>query len=281
MTGAPGTPQTTHSTVAAHEKWAVVTGASSGIGAAIAEQLAGLGWNVVLIGRDEKTLSELATRLNEKNIQARILSADLSTMDGIERVKALATQEKLGVGILVNNAGFGIHSPFIESNSTDELRMIDLQLKATLELTRAFLPGMLERKLGYVLNVASVYAFSPVPNQAVYAACKSFMLSFSRTLALELHNTGVSVSVLCPGITLTQFRTRAGMKEKKSSFAMTADAVAAIGVSGMMRRRLIIVPGWHNKLYTTLASCLPSGMLGRFTRWFNRKRGIAHGKPNA
>jgi short-subunit dehydrogenase len=126
-----------------------------------------------------------------------------------------------------------------------------------------------------VLNVSSVYAFSPVPNQAVYAAAKAFLLSWTRTLALELHGTGVCVSVLCPGITQTRFRSRAGMKEKKSAFSMTAEAVAAIAVKGMLRGKTVIVPGWHNWLYTSLASCLPAWVLGRFTLWFNKKRGIA------
>lgn len=261
------------------QPWAVITGASSGIGAAIAAQLAAQNWNVVLIGRDTQALDELAARLREHKIETQTLSADLCTPEGVERVKALAARKTLKIGALVNNAGFGMHGPFAESDSAEVNRMVDLQLKAMLELTRAFLPGMLERKSGYILNVASVYAVSPVPNQAVYAASKAFMLSFSRTLALELHDTGVSVSVLCPGITLTNFRARAGMKDKRSAFSMTADEVAVIGVRGMLRRRLMIVPGWGNWLYATLASCLPAWVLGRFTRWFNRKRGIAaHGK---
>ena len=257
-------------------EWAIVTGASSGIGAAIAEQLAALGWNVLLAGRDLQALDAQAALIQKQSGVATLtISVDLCTPGAIERIKQLVSEKGIAIGALVNNAGFGLHSPFIESSGADEARMIDLQLKAMLELTRAFLPGMLELKSGRILNVASVYAFSPVPNQAVYAACKAFMLSFSRTLSLELHGRGVTVSVLCPGITATHFRSRAGMKEKKSAFAMSAGAVAAIGVRGMMRGKAVIVPGWHNRIYTLTASCLPSGILGRFTRWFNRRRGIA------
>jgi len=259
-------------------KWALVTGASSGIGAEIAAHLATLKWNVVLVGRDQTALDAQAQRLTALGVQAHALSVDLSGKAGIERVLSFISEKNLTIEALVNNAGFGIHANFLESDAAEEARMLDLQLAATLALTKDCLKGMLAKRAGYILNVASVYAFSPVPNQAVYAACKAFMLSFSRTLALELHGTGVGVSVLCPGITLTKFRSRAGMKDKQSAFALTPETVAEIGVRGMLRGKFIIVPGWGNKLYTTLARCLPAGILGRFTRWFNRRRGIAGAK---
>jgi short-subunit dehydrogenase len=256
------------------EKWAVVTGASSGIGAAIAERLAALKWNFVLVGRDLATLAaESETIQKQSAVSTLTVVADLSTSDGIERLKSFVAEKKLAVRVLINNAGFGVHGPFVQTSAADEVRMIDLQLKTLIELTKAFLPGMIAAKSGYILNVSSVYAFSPVPNQAVYAACKSFMLSFSRTLALELRGTGVTVSVLCPGITMTRFRASAGMKEKKSAFAMTAEAVAEIGVRGMLNGEFVIVPGWFNRLYTLM----PAWLLGLFTRWFNRRRGLAEG----
>ena len=260
----------------AENNWAVVTGASSGIGAAIAERLALLKWNVILVGRDPQTLDAQAATLQKNNpVSTLTIAADLSTQAGIDRVKQTVADKKIDVRALINNAGFGLHSPFIDSSAADEARMIDLQLKTMIELTKAFLPGMLANKSGRILNVASVYAFSPVPNQAVYAACKAFMLSFSRTLALELHGTGVTISVLCPGITLTRFRAAAGMKEKKSAFSMSAEAVARIAVNGMLRGKSTIVPGWHNTLYTLVARCVPAGVLGSFTRWFNRRRGLS------
>ncbi len=261
---------------AAENDWALVTGASSGIGAAIAERLAELKWNIVLVGRDAKTLETQSAALKKnQSVETLAIVADLSTASGIQRVKQVSAEKNIPIRALVNNAGFGLHSPFIESSANDEARMIDLQLKTMIELTKVLLPGMIAAKSGRILNVASVYAFSPVPNQAVYAACKSFMLSFSRTLALELHGTGVTISVLCPGITLTNFRASAGMQEKKSAFAMSAEAVAKIGVSGMLRGKATIVPGWHNTLYTLMARCVPAGVLGQFTRWFNRRRGLS------
>lgn len=255
--------------------WVVVTGASSGIGASIANELARRQWNVVLVGRDAGALAEQSQRLAPHRVETLTVTADLATSDGLERLKRQLAEQKIQPEALVNNAGFGLHGAFVASDTTAAAMMIDVQLKALLELTRAFLPAMLERGRGRILNVASVYAFSPVQNQAVYAACKAFMLSFSRSLALELHGTGVTVSVLCPGITHTRFRARAGMKDKQSAFAMKADAVAAIGVRGMLKGKPILVPGWHNSLYVAGARCLPSGLLGRFTRWFNRRRGIA------
>ena len=260
----------------AEEMWAVVTGASSGIGAAIAERLAALKWNIVLVGRDPQTLNAQADAIRKQSsMRAHAIVADLSAQSGIECVKKEIVEKGLAVRALVNNAGFGIHGPFVESSAADEARMIDLQLKTMIELSKAVLPNMLSAKSGRILNVASVYAFSPVPNQAVYAACKSFMLSFSRTLALELHGSGVTVSVLCPGITLTRFRASAGMQEKKSAFSMSAEAVSEIAVRGMLRGKFTIVPGWHNTLYTFMARCVPAEVLGQFTRWFNRRRGLA------
>lgn len=256
------------------DQWAIVTGASSGIGAAIAEELAARRWSVVLVGRDEEALARQAAKLAPHGVRTLTIAADLSTSEGLARVRARLAEEKLPVAALVNNAGFGLHAPFESTASADEARMIDLQLKAMLELTKTCLPGMRERKHGYVLNVASVYAYSPVPQQAVYAACKAFMLSFSRTLALELDGSGVSVTVLCPGITQTNFRARAGMKEKRSAFGLSAAEVARIAVRGMLSGKLVVVPGWGNTLYVCCARWLPAGLLGRFTRWFNRRRGL-------
>jgi short-subunit dehydrogenase len=255
-----------------NKRWAVVTGASSGIGAAIAAELAGRRWNIVLIGRDVAALDAAAHALTTRHgVETWTISADLATSAGIENVIGALNARALPVGALINNAGFGLHAGFLDTSAADETRLLDVQLKALLALTRAVLPGMLARRDGYILNVASVYAFSPVPNQAVYAACKAFMASFSKSLALELEGSGVSVSALCPGITTTAFRARAGMKEKKSAFALSAEAVARSGVAGMLRRRSVIVPGWFNRLYVSL----PTSILGSFTRWFNKRRGIA------
>ncbi|MBI3830898.1 MAG: SDR family NAD(P)-dependent oxidoreductase [Planctomycetes bacterium] len=255
--------------------WAVVTGASSGIGAAIANELGRRKWSVVLVGRDEAALAEQARAVAAHSVEALPIAADLASAAGLEILKRRLAQDGLAPEILVNNAGFGLHGPFEKSDGVAAAKMIDLQLKGMVELTRAFLPAMLERKSGRILNVASVYAFSPVQNQAVYAACKAFMLSFSRSLALELYGSGVTVSVLCPGITHTRFRSRAGMQDKPSAFALEASAVAALGVRGLLQGRLLIVPGWGNRLYVASARCLPSGVLGGFTKWFNRRRGIA------
>lgn len=255
--------------------WAVVTGASSGIGASIANELGRRKRSVVLVGRDEAALAEQARAVEAHGVQALAIAADLSTVEGLEILKSRLARDGIAPEILVNNAGFGLHGPFEQSDGAASGKMIDLQLKGMVELTRSFLPTMLERKTGRILNVASVYAFSPVQNQAVYAACKAFMLSFSRSLALELRGSGVMVSVLCPGITHTRFRSRAGMKDKPSAFALEAGAVAAIGVRGMLKGQLLIVPGWGNRLYVASARCLPSGVLGGFTKWFNRRRGIA------
>jgi short-subunit dehydrogenase len=175
--------------------------------------------------------------------------------------------------VLVNNAGFGIHGQFIDTDLQSELRLVDLQVRATLALTKLLLPG-LKREGGRILNVASVYSYASIPNQIVYAACKTFLLSFSRGLATELAGSGVTVTVLCPGVTQTQFRTRAGMREKKSFLSMTPEVVAEAGLRGLFRGRGVVVPGLVNKLYVTAAGLLPGSFFAQVARLINYFRGV-------
>ena len=177
------------------------------------------------------------------------------------------------VDILVNNAGFGVKGDFAETDLADELKMLDVQLAAMLKLTKAVLPGMIARKTGRILNIASVYSFSPVPKQSVYSACKAFILSFSSALREEVKDKGVTVTVVCPGITQTEFRIRAGIADKKNS-GMTAEAVARIAVEAMLKGKHIVVPGAQNRLFVFLARHLPLSMMARMVRYINNRRGV-------
>ncbi len=256
----------------AQEKWALITGASSGIGRALALEFAAGGFNVFLTARDRDALEGVAVQCQDKaRIQTGIFSADLSDPASTDSLIDEISNKQFDV--LVNNAGFGVKGDFAETGLAGELKMLEVQLSAMLKLTKAVLPKMIARKNGHILNVASVYSFSPVPKQSVYSACKSFIFSFSSSLRAELKNSGVTVTVLCPGITQTEFRTRAGIADKKNS-GMTAEAVARIAFAKTMRGAHIVVPGSQNKLFVFLARHLPFGLQSALIEFINDRRGI-------
>lgn len=254
------------------KKRAIITGASSGIGKALAFEFAKNGFNLLLTARSEESLREVGGICESKYaVETEIFAADLASAESTaELVKFIAGRK---IDVLVNNAGFGVKGDFAETEITDELKMIDVQLAAMLKLTKAVLSQMIANKSGKILNVASVYSFSPVPKQSVYSACKSFMLSFSSALRSEIENSGVSISVLCPGITQTEFRTRAGIADKKNS-GMTAEKVAEIAYAEMMREKFIIVPGLQNKFFAFLSKHLPESARSGLIKLINNRRGV-------
>jgi short-subunit dehydrogenase len=255
-------------------KWAVITGASSGIGKALAFEFASGGFDLFLISRNKAALAEVAAACRQKHgIEAEIIAADLSNAEGIESAVTALTSPTRQYEVLVNNAGFGIHGDFVSADIDENLQLLNLQLSAALRLTRALLPAMVSRGSGRILNVASVYSFSPVPFQSVYAACKAFLLSFSTAIQNELEGTGVTVTVFCPGITQTEFRSRAGIAQKSQSSGMTAEAAARIAFAGTMRGKHIVVPGFINRLYVTVTSLLPAQIVPILIRFINRQRG--------
>jgi len=254
------------------EKWAIITGASSGIGKALAFEFARNTFNVFLTARNEPALTEVAAELQQKfRIKTRVFSVDLADSASTDNlVKIISTQK---FDVLVNNAGFGVKGDFIETNLDDELKMLDVQLAAILKLTKAVLPKMIETKSGKILNVASVYSFAPVPMQSVYSARKAFILNFSLALQNELKGRKVQVSVVCPGVTQTEFRTRAGIAGKKDS-GMTAEKVAEISFTEMMKGKKIIIPGWQNKIFVLVTKYLPTEWLATVMRFINDRRGV-------
>ena len=153
---------------------------------------------------------------------------------------------------------------------------MNVQLTAALKLTKAVLPAMAGRRSGRILNVASVYSFAPVPYQSIYAACKAFLLSFSSSLQSELKGTGVSVTVFCPGVTQTKFRSRAGIREKRKNSGMTAAAAARIAYVETLRGRHIVVPGFINRAFVLFAKLVPAATMTSLVRFINRRRGQGH-----
>ena len=255
-----------------NEKWAIITGASSGIGRALAFEFAQHGFNVFLTARSENALNKISDECRrEFGIKTEVFSADLADPDSTGNlIKAISNRR---FDVLVNNAGFGVKGDFAETNIADELHMLDVQLASMLRLTKAVLPKMIGQKRGKILNVASVYSFAPVPKQSVYSASKAFILNFSAALQNELRAQNIQVSVLCPGITRTEFRVRAGIADKRN-LGMTAEKVAEIGFREMMRGKHMIVPGWQNRFFVFAAKYLPSKLLIFVINFINQRRGV-------
>lgn len=253
---------------------AVVTGASSGIGAALAERFAEAGMDVALVARDEARLEDVAERCRVRfGVAASVFPCDLSDA---EATACLArTLRDLPVTVLANNAGFGVHGDYVETPAAEESKLVRLQVGATLELTKALLPGMIERRRGHVVNVGSVYSFAPVPGQAVYAAAKAFLRSFTESLAAELKGTGVTVTGVYPGVTQSEFRLRAGIASKRPNAGATSDAVAQAAVRATLAGRLECVPGGlENWLFVQVMRRLPGTLAARLMARINRARGL-------
>jgi len=260
--------------MSASRKWAIVTGASSGIGRALAREFAAGDFNVLLTGRNEAELARLAEECTaEFDVRTKVVVADLSRPESvdalIEAISAFPTEYE----VLVNNAGFGIHGDFAITDIDKEVELVNVQLAAMLKLTKAVLPGMILRRKGRILNVGSVYSYAPVPLQSVYAACKAFLLSFSASLRNELAATGVTVTLFCPGITQTEFRSRANIAEKNKNSGMTAQEAAHQGFVATMREKSVAIPGLENRLFVAAAKLLPSSTFTGIVRFINRLRG--------
>jgi short-subunit dehydrogenase len=229
---------------------AVVTGASSGIGEAYARALRRRGTRLVLVARREERLQALVRELGGED-WALPLPADLALPDAAARLRERLEQRGVAVELLVNNAGLGNTAPF-ERQPLEVLRaMIDVNVRAMVELTHAVLPAMRERGRGWIVNVASNAAFQPVPFLTVYAATKAFVLSFTEGLAEELRGSGIGVQALCPGLTRTEFLevagTHRGLKVTRTPM-MTAEQVVDASLRGLDRGRLRVITGWTNRV---------------------------------
>lgn len=253
---------------------AVVTGASSGIGAALAERFAERGMDVALVARDAVRLEDVAERCRVRfGVAASVFPCDLADGEATASLGRLLSD--LPVTVLANNAGFGVHGDFVETPLAEELALARVQVDATLVLTKAVVPGMIERRRGHVCNVGSVYSFAPVPGQAVYAATKAFVRSFTESLAAELKGTGVTATGVYPGVTQSEFRVRAGIAAKRPDAGATADQVARAAVVATLGGRLECVPGgFENLLFVQLMRRLPSRLAAWLMSKINQARGL-------
>lgn len=253
-----------------HPGTALVTGASSGIGAALAPLFARDGWHLVLVARTVAPMQALAERLaREHGITATVLASDLAQAGAADRLAAELRSRDITVDALVNNAGFGLHGAYATTDAAEESRMLAVNVVALTELTKALLPGMLARGRGRVMNLGSVGSFVPGPLMAVYYATKAYVLSYSEALAEELAGTGVTVTALCPGLTRTGFQARAGLPAalaQASRVTADVDDVARVGYEAMMRGTRVAVPGLLNKLSITLPRFAPRRLVTRMVK---------------
>jgi short-subunit dehydrogenase len=245
---------------------ALITGASSGIGTELAKLCARSGFDMVLVGRNRAALEELARPWSAR---ARVLAADLA-----DPAAPNSIFDQLGstsVEILINNAGFGLRGAFAETDWAQEAELIQVNVTALAHLTKLFLPAMLRRGSGRILNIASTAAFVPGPYMAAYFASKAFVRSFSESLAGEVAGTGVTVTVLCPGATRTAFAERAGMAETRlfRGAAMSAAEVAQIGFDAMMAGKREAIAGARNRWMMFGARFAPRSVLAGITRRLN------------
>lgn len=249
------------------ERFAVITGASSGIGAEFARQLAAQGLHLALVGRSEARLASVAEEIRAAHpVAVETLAADLGSPQGVEYVAAFI-QALPQLDILINNAGYGTTGYFAESDIDRQVGMLDLHVTAPLRLCHAALPGMIARGSGAIVNVASVSAFASMPHTPVYSATKAALVKFSTGLQSELRGTGVRVQALCPGFTRTRFHSGPEFEgfrtEKLPGFFWTqADAVVRDSLRALRNGGpVVVVPGWLYRLGLPFLDTLPARML--------------------
>jgi short-subunit dehydrogenase len=251
-------------------QWALVTGASMGIGVDLAECFARDGYDLILAARSKTALNEVAGRLSTAcGVKAVVFAVDLGEPGGGTRLAEQIKAAGLGVDVLVNNAGFGKAGAFAGSESGPQLGMVDLNDRALVELTHIYWPSMLAQNRGGVLNVASIAAFVPGPLMAVYYASKAFVLSFSEALWEEARGTGVHVSCLCPGATKSKFRERAGTGATRlgqTAVVMPSMPVAEAGYAGFRNNQRVVITGKGNHRTIRLVPFLPRIMVLKMVR---------------
>jgi uncharacterized protein len=241
--------------------YALITGASSGIGLELAEQLAKKKIDLLLIARSEDKLKEICNKFQSTyQIKATYLSIDLSAPDAIPKVENWILKNSFAINILINNAGYGIWGR-VDATARESLtNMMQLNMNVVATMCHALIPELKKHNQSYILNVASTAAYQAVPTLSTYAASKAFVVLFTRGLRLELKDSSVSVSCLSPGATSTNFIDRAGMnslKEKAEKFSMSAKDVAQIAIKGMFNKKAEILPGFVNWISVQLTYLMP------------------------
>lgn len=248
-------------------RFALVTGASGGIGYEIARLLAEDRHNLIVVARSAKQLEDLAQDMRiQHGIEVHVLAMDLAVPTAANELVTRLKDQHLRVDILVNNAGYGMYGSFVEHDLEQLVDMLNLNVMTLMQLTHLLLPAMVQQGFGRILNVASTGGFQPVPLMAAYAASKAFVLNFSEALAQELQGTGVTITALCPGPTTTGFVQRANMHTSRmaaGALFMSATKVAELGYKAMVQGKPVVVTGWSNKLQTCIIRFVPRKLVAR------------------
>lgn len=248
------------------KKAVLITGASSGIGYELSKLFAKDGYNLVLVAIDEERLKQITNELKENfGIEIKAIPKDLSVAKSPKEIFDELQQESIQIDILVNNAGVGSFGYFSETDLTKELQMIQVNLVSLTHLTKLFLSEMLKHGYGKILNVGSVGSFIPNTLSAVYGATKAYVLSFSEAIAEELQGTGITVTVLCPSTTKTNFHKRAQVENTKHE-GMDPRIVAKIGYRSVLKGKRIVIPGIFNKLRIFLIRFMPRNLIAKIVK---------------
>lgn len=250
----------------------LITGASGGIGYELAKRFARDRHNLVLVARSADKLAQVAAEF--PNVTVKTIALDLTDPLTPKFLLDQLQRENIAVDILINNAGFGAYGDFAEMSAGEIQGQINLNITALTQLTRLFLPAMLARRSGRIMNVASTAGFQPGPLMAVYYATKAYVISFSEAIANELHGTGVSVTCFCPGATHTGFAARAGNDQSrvfKQFGAMSAEKVALHGYRAVMEGRTLAISGAQNWLVAQSSRFAPRKMVTAISRWVSEK----------
>ncbi len=241
-------------------KTALITGASGGLGKEFAQIFAQNAYNLVLVARSEDKLHSIANDLEDKyKVKVTVLVQDLSQANSAAKIYAEVQNRDISIDVLVNNAGFGRMGAFADEKPSTLTAMLNLNVTTLTEMTALFLPAMIARNQGKILNIASTAAFQTLPTLGTYAATKAYVLNFTEALHYELKDTNIAVTALCPGPTVTGFAKRANA-ETSSLFknAMDAKTVAQIGYTSLMKNKMTVIVGRRNKLLAYAARLVPS-----------------------
>jgi len=245
-------------------KWALVTGASAGIGIALARELARRGAKLILTARRKDRLEALAAELTGKGTEVRIVTADLNDSAAPQQIYDATESAGLTVEILINNAGLGQYGTFTESGVVQELGQIRVNCEAMVALTRLFLPRMVERRRGWIMILASTASFQPVPYLSTYAATKAFDRMFALGIAAEVARFGVKITALCPGPTESEFFVVAGAQKFESRGTQSAEVVARRGIDALESGQRTIIPYFAGRFTALLVRFLPASLITYF-----------------
>jgi hypothetical protein len=246
-------------------KTALITGASSGIGAEFVKVLAAKGMNLILVARSITPMEEMAADLSAKyGVSIHVVPADLSRAEAVAEIAARVTENKWNVDLLINNAGFMTYGPFEKIDPASDHAEIMVNIAALVGLTHAFLPAMLERRDGAVINVASIAGYQPIPYLTVYAATKAFVISFSVGLWHEARDRNVHILGLCPGTTSTELFNRADANKAAVGGPRTVEQVVATAIKALNKKRSLVVDGLQNTLMTIGPRFVPHWLAAQF-----------------